>query len=423
MVDRYALERPGFSKRESSVKTPEPDDSAEVWYAYFEQELGETLEDNKKLTTYWDYYIDFNKFINDIFNNFKNRIFIRCRGWPREVQGLYRFNGILYVLTELEKITVRRGGVMFQDYSDRYEKELIDIFPGRLPDKFLENTLPVLVKAADLVRSCLLNKDARVFDWVFLYRLIWSNVFAYPLLLEKEIKILRQSIKKYGRGTHNHVNATIALAHLLVLKGEDGAAREILTGLDNKELDYIVFYLVAFSKSEQWERLLEWLRWAAPKLDTGTERDMEIFGRFWSEAAEYAGASGEYIANLKRWLPRSRYIYGEFLLHRKQFTEWADLNISLWDLFPGDISAGELGYVEDKEPSAALPIYHRWAILLIEEKNRGAYQGAVKVLKKIRTIYNRLKMKDEWETFIQRLVARYPRSRALHEELRKGKLI
>lgn len=423
MSNPSTLKYPGLPKSKSGVKTPEPAGPYEDWHAYFEQELREILQDSKKITTYWDYFVDYNKFFDNTYNNFLKRISPRCKGWRTEAQELYRLSGVLFIITELEKITVRRGMVSHGDFIERYEKELINSFPRRLTDDLLEEKLPILLKLADVARNSLLSKGGHIFDWQFLYRLLWSNVFCYSPMVEKEMIILRRTIKKAGRGTSDQINAGIALAHLMVLQGEDHKAWEIFEGLGISGLGYVVFYLHAFSRSEEWNRLLVWLRWIDPKLERATEHDFEVIGQYWSVAAEHGGAFEEYIANLKKWLPRSRYAYSEFLLVSKRFTDWADLHSSLWLQFPGEITREEMRYVEVKEPSAVLPLYHRLVIQLIEEKNRGSYHQAVKVLKKIRILYNKQKMAGEWDVFIQRLVARYPRSRALHEEMRKGKLI
>ncbi len=87
------------------------------------------------------------------------------------------------------------------------------------------------------------------------------------------------------------------------------------------------------------------------------------------------------------------------------------------------IKISALRHLESCEPAVLIPLYHQWAAKLIEEKNRSSYREAVRLLKKLRSLYNRQKMGKEWDTFISRLSLRFPRMRAFQEELRKGKLI
>lgn len=79
--------------------------------------------------------------------------------------------------------------------------------------------------------------------------------------------------------------------------------------------------------------------------------------------------------------------------------------------------------IEKEAPEAALPLYHLAATEAIEERNRKSYRRAVRYLKKLRTLYKRLKRTDEWDAFIIHIANLHSRLRALQEELRKGKLI
>lgn len=47
--------------------------------------------------------------------------------------------------------------------------------------------------------------------------------------------------------------------------------------------------------------------------------------------------------------------------------------------------------IEKEAPEAALPLYHLAATEAIEERNRKSYRRAVRYLKKLRTLYKRLK--------------------------------
>ncbi|MNI87313.1 hypothetical protein D3C73_1445020 [compost metagenome] len=57
------------------------------------------------------------------------------------------------------------------------------------------------------------------------------------------------------------------------------------------------------------------------------------------------------------------------------------------------------------------------------QKNRDAYKQAVRRLKKLASIYKKLRELDRWNTYVEHLTTRYSRLRAFQEELRRGKLI
>ena len=60
---------------------------------------------------------------------------------------------------------------------------------------------------------------------------------------------------------------------------------------------------------------------------------------------------------------------------------------------------------------------------MISQKNRSSYKVAVRVLKKLRTVYKKLKRTSEWEAFFSQLLERHKRLRAFHAECERSKLI
>jgi uncharacterized Zn finger protein len=68
--------------------------------------------------------------------------------------------------------------------------------------------------------------------------------------------------------------------------------------------------------------------------------------------------------------------------------------------------------------------YRARAESLIAERGRGNYLQAVEYLKKVRTIYrDMLKRSEEWDRYIRGIRENNKTLRALHEELRKARLI
>ena len=70
-----------------------------------------------------------------------------------------------------------------------------------------------------------------------------------------------------------------------------------------------------------------------------------------------------------------------------------------------------------------LPILHLQVVRLIASKNRSSYREAVRYLKKLRTIYKKLKQVNTWDSYIHYISDTNKRLRAFQEELKKGKLI
>lgn len=78
--------------------------------------------------------------------------------------------------------------------------------------------------------------------------------------------------------------------------------------------------------------------------------------------------------------------------------------------------------IEKDDPQSIISLYHKYIRQLIEKKNRDSYKSAVKILKKLRTLYNKQKEQERWQQFLSQLIHKYARLRALQEELKKGKM-
>lgn len=121
-------------------------------------------------------------------------------------------------------------------------------------------------------------------------------------------------------------------------------------------------------------------------------------------------------------LPFSFYTYNEVLLNSRSYKQWVELqkymNYSLQEME----SLG-LREVAKDQPQYAVPLYHSGVLYYIEQKNRESYRQAVKYLKRLRTIYKKLKRTEQWDAFLAHILEQTKRLRAFHEECRKGKLI
>lgn len=115
---------------------------------------------------------------------------------------------------------------------------------------------------------------------------------------------------------------------------------------------------------------------------------------------------------------------------KKNFELWIDIMLSegnidraielLGELRPSHrfsklVAVAQLAATE--KPKAAIEIYQTLVTDLIASKNRSAYQSAVLYLRKIKSLYEEIKQKSQWDAYIASLRANYPNLRALQEEL------
>ncbi|MEW6065548.1 hypothetical protein P378_05245 [Desulforamulus profundi] len=402
-----------------SQNIPLPEGPLEAWYSYFEKEHRQLSRKLSLFSNRNDYDFYFFSMFRTIYTNFKDRIFSVCSQWPDKPRELFCFHGILFILNWVEDINLRLNNYYRDVFFDQCENDLVDHLPEPMTDEEIEKYRPFLQKALEITRSYYFKGSTAIFDWLYIYRLSWESYLCYQPWIKNEYHLLTE---KFCDKAPEYYRAGLGLAHFFVLGKKDVEARKILGEINNFELSDIFYFLSGFSQTGQWGRLLEWLRWLMPWTTKADPNEFQAICHFWAEAADGAGVQDEYHAVLKSWLPSSYWFYSESLLEQREYKDWVDLTMCHCRDFL-EISPEELRHVEAKAPFMILPLYHQWAVRLIEAKNRKSYQEAVRILKKLHRLYKKLKLGKEWDKFIKGLVDQYPRSRAFHEELQKGKLI
>ncbi len=125
---------------------------------------------------------------------------------------------------------------------------------------------------------------------------------------------------------------------------------------------------------------------------------------------------------LQRSLPYSVNYYTNFLYRQGRYREVVDL--FLWaNITADELHPQLLKTLQARNPELVMPLYHRAVMRRLEVKNRASYQRAVRHLKTLRTHYRSIKRLDQWEAYLEQLLAKTARMRAFHEELKKGKLL
>ena len=95
--------------------------------------------------------------------------------------------------------------------------------------------------------------------------------------------------------------------------------------------------------------------------------------------------------------------------------------MSAFNLIP--ISSDRIKILQNNAPEVLLPLYHQAIQADIDGKNRTYYKQAVRKLKKLRTLYKKMKRLDDWNDYFDILLTRTKRLRAFQEECKRGKLI
>ncbi|UAT30522.1 hypothetical protein K7T73_18625 [Bacillus badius] len=128
-----------------------------------------------------------------------------------------------------------------------------------------------------------------------------------------------------------------------------------------------------------------------------------------------------YKSLLEHMLPYSYAELSTYFIHTGRYKEWVELQLWMDSELP-ELDRNGLKEAAKHAPEEVLPLYHHGILRLIEERNRASYKKAVRYLKRLRTLYKKLKRPDRWDVYIQILLEQKKRLRAFQEECRRGQL-
>lgn len=412
---------------EAYLAAPGMNGPVESWYEYFENTFRRIRESRKRPPlSYSDFFSSELYFSARLYEEFIGAVSVYSRSWPYFNSALYRFHSDLFFMDMLETLIkdVKPAYVdhyQMEEIWDDFMQTFVAVLSGRQKEKDKSVFQLFWQKAVEVVRERLFQVKTTIFDWLTIYRLLC--VTSLDDCLVKETLYLEELVTKLKSNQLNYYFAVLGLASLRLAANRADKALFLLQQLKEKRIDDMLFYIEYFVEREEWDRLLDWVSWLEPDIKGASEVVFATVCEYCLQGVDNSKHRQEFIRLIRGWLPRSLDCYAEYLLEEELFQDWVELNISYracsWD----NVDKGVLRHIEAKEPDVLIPLYHQWAVRLIEEKNRKSYQAAVRLLKKLRALYNKNKASREWQTFIYSLAARYPRMRALQEELRKGKLI
>lgn len=113
--------------------------------------------------------------------------------------------------------------------------------------------------------------------------------------------------------------------------------------------------------------------------------------------------------------------FGDFLIERERFAEWAAL-MHRYDIPYDGIESDTMRFVLANDPAAVMPLLHVYAMRFIQEKNRHSYRRAVRLFKNMKAGAKKSGKIEFWNNYIDTVREQFRRLRALAEEMEKGNL-
>ncbi|MFS0555711.1 SWIM zinc finger family protein [Brevibacillus sp. 179-C9.3 HS] len=358
---------------------------------------------------------------SELLSSYQNVLGVAA-SWPKDRAQLFVIHANLFHLMKLEQyVKTYRQSYWFLDLVQTAER-LLDQLEGTLYfadiPALLADHHDAIVDTLQLTKQ-LKENEATSLYWIFAYQMLWWMLLNNPEWMHAEINELDQLIADENSSAADKEKGLLLRAHFHVMEKKDEAALAIWKKMSRLNLSFYLSYMKSFARNGEWQRFLDWTASLTSLIGQADTQQYRLIIAIWQEAMEQLGRSSECGAKLKQFLPSSYHEYAAYLYEARQFKQWIDLQMS-FQVPLVEISIVQLKEIEDTEPTLLFPFYLREVNRLIAERNRTAYKEAIKLMKKVRMIYNRARQDACWERYVDQLSAKHNRLRAFQEELRRG---
>lgn len=349
-------------------------------------------------------------------------------------KNLYTLSGTVYSFNLLSGLALELGHDNDKVTMDRYYRPLFEDLYNDAEDvinRLSYNTLPFsfdayLEKIKDESEELMMSDASSGYERIDLYRLLWEKLLKNPDWRENE----RKRLEAFGDGKRDVIEE-IALVHQLILAKQDQEAVREFATLPIAALPYLFYWLDGFRAQREWQRMAPFVEYLVGQMRRYLKHLGEYYNckKFTRYALKLIGAysrevgRGElYDRALSQSMPYSFYEYEESLFEKGLYEQWSEL-YSYFGFEYNSISNERIKVLQKNAPEVLIPLYHQMVGDLVEMKNRNSYRQAARLLKKLRTVYKKVKRLPEWDAFFAKLLLRTKRLRAFHEECVRSKLI
>lgn len=403
----------------SPVTVPKATESVKEWHRYFAKQVS-------KHPYYRAYYLDM------MYEKFNKGLLLHAKHWSPTIQRIYHLHVQLFILKQFDQFYQKHetnyyayydSSSVYRNVSARVVEEIVQLVRELNQEEAYRFHQQHLLETADFLAEYAIPDHYSPVNWSFLYRYLWANLLHYEPWVESERHRLQSELRNKQLHPIYRDGLIKGRMHFELMDGNDRTAMAIADNeLSDKDPADFLGYLHSFYSLQQWDRLVDWLRWMIPMIKQSGQNYINVYLSYWKAVGQQQDFEDEGTAVMIELLPESYSFYANYLIEQQRYREWVDLNL-LSGFTPFEVESVELKAVESNDIRLLLPLYHQSVERLIREKNRDSYRQAVRLLKKLDKHYRKLKEQERWRGYLQYLSKRYARYRAFQEELRKGKLI
>lgn len=411
-------------KKASSLLKPEKtydEHSLSSWITFFDYEYNDWQQKMPSSST--------NQLVQSLYHHYYSSIKSKAPKSPEMKQFFHIHAAVTTFMKMLELLNqTKPNDYMLQHIFSPYLFQLLDSVTAAIREMkryALPFSLdPLLEESVDRFRELLSCSPYYPFERLTMYRTLWLELLRRDAFIKKE----RSQLENEENKSHEY---DIALMHMDFLQSKDDDLFKNLLTLSPENIPYTFDWVEDLIQKKNNQRLSKWFSFLLKKIPEyiNTPASFEekrssvyYFMNLVGQYTTYTKNEKMYEEICRATLPYSFSEYHDFLLNKKEYYTWIELQ-ALLGFAIHEIDKYHLKEAEKAEPKAVLPLYHHAVEEEICLRTRQNYKQAVKYLKKLKTLYRKLKKEEMFENYIIGISEKYRRLRALQEELKKGKLI
>ncbi|RNF39999.1 hypothetical protein [Planococcus salinus] len=262
-----------------------------------------------------------------------------------------------------------------------------------------------------LVHSFMTVKDDSFSQRFSLYRLFWLQLFTSDKLRMEEAKLFSKSELRLEAFFGILLKKQLQIRKISPHETPDWVELAVLAESEQHDqaLTAILRAIKPYIRSFLFEGLYTQYRHQYVHVLSRLFSQIQLSEEDWEDLFKQFGHYG---------LPA----YSTYLIEKGLYKQWAELH----HLHNSPLYFAEecgLKEVQTAAPDYVLPLYHRYAIGHLEERNRSNYKQAVRVWKKMKAACKKSGQMEFWKSYMNEIQTQNKRLRALQEEIEKGSLV
>lgn len=405
-----------MKKWKDTISPPQPAQSPSEWHDFFQAnfDFKEDIIDTPVLRTALAYYE-----------------YAQSDAWEPTLRQLYQLHVLCFILLGME----RNSQANHSDWSllrmqwkidDQYIA-LLEEFERLLDSLHAEEAISAYPDVVEPFIHYPIESEGHIeqasIDWLSIYQLLWQYLLLPTEWREAELMRIENALPAANPGSKTYKYLHSIAAWHEVLQGRSQAAMKRLQA--HVKQDKLIYYwriLFLLAEQKEWTSMLQWIYYLMPLMERATRSDWAVFMKAWEHGVEKQTDPSDWHQIMISYLHLTYWYYCDYLLKKGMYDTWVDIHLYR-EISPAEINKDMLRQLEQHDQHLLLPLYHQAIERSIALRNRDAYRDSVRMMKKLKHIYDSLLQQQDWERYLQYIVGTHSRLRALQEEIQKGKLL